>query len=374
MANFPAFLLLSIYVWYTLSDVIWSDNMDSTNNWGISGDVNTISNDFNCNAFAVQHLCGCHYGSCIQLKDTSQITQLNAVDTSLYDNIFIRYSLKNCGESPYTLNEYCSIHLSINNGDSWFLMDKWGNGFSNFPGYTTTNVGNVDSVRLSFRSEAWLEYEKCCIDTVSIEGILSTPTQTTTIIPAIPSHSPTNNPTTMKPSISPTLILTNAPTLTPSIYPTNTPTINPTKSPSISFRNNLTNNSTTLPTINPSISPTVVQTANNPTSIATLNPTPKVPNTVQIQQQIIRQTDPQTILKVIVFVGILLSGFCCVCWIWIIFLCTHFKRQKSCTDDDTAIESRANVSEMNEQNVPKNNSYKPDMIILNSNSYMNQIK
>mmetsp|Transcript_770 Transcript_770/g.1035 ORF Transcript_770/g.1035 Transcript_770/m.1035 type:complete len:102 (-) Transcript_770:85-390(-) len=64
---------------------------------------------------AVQHLCGCHYGSCIQLKGTSQITQLNAVDTSLYGNIFIRYSLKSCGETQYIVRRIFLCMLDMDN-------------------------------------------------------------------------------------------------------------------------------------------------------------------------------------------------------------------------------------------------------------------
>ena len=409
MAIFSVFLFFSILICNGLSVVIWSDNMDTTNNWSIFGSIDTISNDFGCDIFgSVEFLisCFCHLGPCIELIGNAQITQINAVDTSLYDNIVIRYSLNKCG-SDYGLNEYCGIHISTNNGVSWDLLNQWGNDINQFPGYTYSTIGTADSVRLSFRSEASLFLEKCCIDSVSIEGNIKRPSISPTKNPTnLPSVMPTLQPTTT-PTITPTNIPTEIPSIDPSVNPTNIPTLIPSLIPSNSPSNsptNTTNTPTNIPSYNPINSPsntpsnspsktpteTPTETptlypselpTNYPTEIPTLNPVIPPSNTSEITAvtpDILRNNNAKDSLKLtaIFLIGAVIAVICCVCSMWAIFMvrCIQKKiRKKNVSNIKNSMDS--NTIENQSKSIDKSmgiiDPTPPLKINLNSNSNIN---
>jgi len=388
MANFNAFLLFSIFICNGLSNVIWFDNMDTTNGWSIVGNIATISNDFGCDILGFAGFltsCFCDSGACIELSGTAQITQINAVDTSLYDNIVIRYSLDKCG-SDYDLNEYCGIYISTNNGVSWDLINQWGNDINQFPGYTYSNIGTVDSVRLSFRSQASVFLEKCCIDSVSIEGNIKRQSIS-------PTKNPTNSPTTtptqipsIDPSVNPTNIPTLAPSLIPSISPSNSnntskipssmPSYNPSNTPSTSPSNSPSKTPTTTPTLYPSELPT-----NYPTEIPTLNPVIPQPNTSVITAaipDILRNNNAKYSLKltVIFLIGAITAVICCACSMWTIFIVR-------CIGNKLRKENVSNIKNSMDSNTIENQSNSIDKsmgiidlipplkITLNKNSNIN---
>ena len=290
---------MSLLVDVTLcADIIFQDYMGNTTNWITIGDIKVASGT-TCST-TITNLCQCNLETCLKLQnhnDDARIILRNPVDASLYRNIMVYYSVTSCGTSSYDGGEWCIAWISFNGGINWYQMGAWGNGYQNFPRYTSygSTPNNADGILLSFTSNSGVE--ACCVDSIKIEGdkiSTSNPTNKPTLNPTInPTNIPTPNPT-VKPSRSPiigtlsptkpTQIPTSAPSFLPTLFPTNNPTIKPSATPTNEPTNKPTNYPTMKPVLDPTKSPiqailnstytpTNYPISMNPTMNPTVNPT-----------------------------------------------------------------------------------------------------
>ena len=273
MLDFVAF---SLHILMTTSQtVIWSDNMNSLNNWNINlGSTPVGSIDVNNNRVELT-----------PNRNSVYIETTTSYDISPFigTNVILRFNMQDCGVSRFDDNEVCAIYAAYNGGNSYIEIETWegDSDDDSLPGATTVRLDETkNSVSLRFvatnRQNSNIGPETCCIDQVSLEHYTSSPTKKPTLRPTFnPTKRPTPNPTdspTKTPTINPTsetLIPTGSPTnvptsetISPTAMPTNIPTNMPSNSPT---------NAPTLVTLSPTVSPTNVPTSE--TILPTESPT-----------------------------------------------------------------------------------------------------